>query len=64
MAASVVAYVAVSAVIWYWFIVGAGEVQPWTVQFPLAVVLPGAIPGAVGAAIGINRFRRGGLSAS
>lgn len=64
MAASVVAYVAVSAVMWYWAIVGAGDIQPWTFQFPLVVVLPGAIMGAIGTAIGMYRAGRGGQSAS
>jgi hypothetical protein len=46
-------YLAVSALMWMWAIVGAGDVQAWTVGFPLYAALPAVVLGAIGSAIGM-----------
>lgn len=49
----VIVYLAVSAVMWMLAIVGVGDVQAWAVGFPLSVVLPAVVLGAIGTAIGM-----------
>lgn len=60
MAASVVVYAAVSALLWFLAIVGAGDMQAWLVAFPLYVVAPAVIMAAIGTIIGMRGAERGG----
>lgn len=52
-AAAAGVYVVVSALLWFLAIVGMGDVQAWTVGFPLYVVLPAVVMAAIGTAIGM-----------
>lgn len=57
LAATVIVYLAVSALLWVFAIVGAGDVQAWLVAFPLYAVLPAVVMSAIGTAIGMARAR-------
>ncbi|MGE5333777.1 MAG: hypothetical protein ACM3N4_03680, partial [Nitrososphaerota archaeon] len=57
LAATVIVYLAASALLWFFAIVGVGDVQAWLVAFPLYAVLPAVVMSAIGTAIGIARAR-------
>ncbi len=48
-----VVYLAISALMWMWAIVGVGDIQAWAVAFPLYAALPAVVLGAIGTAIGM-----------
>jgi hypothetical protein len=55
-----VVYLAVSALMWVLAIVGPGDIQAWTVAFPLYAALPAVVLGAIGTTIGMAIARRRG----